>query len=158
MTCTRADVRSCTRGQHLSSHRRVARVLANLRRPCRRAVQTYMFHTPSLQHLGMPGTEYTLACWCGTPHLVTLDALLASKHQFRARSHGTRVWPRVAFPPRPSCAAKLGSLAFKNGVSSEVRNWPSFLVQDLDQVLGVLYFTYNPHLGQFSDINTWSIF
>jgi len=37
MTYTRADVRSCTRGQHLSSHRRGARVLAHLRRPYRRA-------------------------------------------------------------------------------------------------------------------------
>ena len=38
MTCTRAAVRSYTRGQHLPSHRRVARVLAHLRRPYRRAV------------------------------------------------------------------------------------------------------------------------
>ena len=43
-------------------------------------------------------------------------------------------------PPRTSWAAKLGSLAFKNGLSSEVRKWPSFLVQNLDQVLGGLYF------------------
>jgi len=43
-------------------------------------------------------------------------------------------------PPRTSWAAKIGSLVFKSGLSSEARNWPSFLVQNLDQVLGVLYF------------------
>ena len=43
-------------------------------------------------------------------------------------------------PPRTSWAAKLGSLAFKNGFSSEVRNWPSFLVQNPNQVVGVFYF------------------
>ena len=95
---------------------------------------TYVFRTRSLQHLGMAGTEYTLACWCGMTHLVTLDALLAVLCAF--------AWaPFVAAsraPPRTSWAAKLGSLAFKNGLSSEVRNWPSLLVQNLDKVLGVL--------------------
>ena len=42
--------------------------------------------------------------------------------------------------PRTSWGTKLGSLAFKNGLNSEVRNLPSFLVQNLDQALGVLYF------------------
>ena len=121
--------------------------------PCRRTCFTHLHCSISACQ-----ARSTLACWCGTPHLVTLDALLASKHQFSARSHGTRVWPRVAFPPRTSWAAKLGSLAFKNGLSSEVRNWPSFLVQNLDQVLGVLYFTYNPRLGPFSGPRTWSRF
>ena len=157
MTCTRADVRSCTRGQHLSSHRRVARVLANARRPCRRAVQTYMFHTPSLQHLGMPSTEYTcVLVW----HATLGDTRCTTGEQTSVQC--AFAWhPCVAasrVPPRTSWAAKLGSLAFKNGLSSEVRNWPSFLVQNLDQVLGVLYFTYNPHLGPFSDLTTWSIF
>ena len=158
MTCTRADVRSCTRGQHLSSHRRVARVLANLRRPCRRAVQTYMFHTPSLQHLGMPGTEYTLACWCGTPYLVTLDALLASKRQFGARSHGLRLWPRVVshrgqVGPRNlvHCHSKTASvLRSETGLVSWSRIWTKFSAYCI--------FTYNPHLGPFSDLKTWSIF
>ena len=158
MTCTRADVRSCTRGQHLSSHRRVACVLANLRRPCRRAVQTYIFHTPSLQHLGMPSLEYTLACGCGTPHLVTLDALLASKHQFRARSHGARLWPRVVFPrgqvgPRKLvhwCSKAASVLRPETGLVSWSRIWTKFSAYCI--------FTYNPHLGPFSDLTTWSIF
>ena len=87
MMCAHADVRSCTCGHHLSSHRRVARVLANVRQPCRHAVQTYVCRTRSLHHHGMPRTEYTPACWCGTPHLVTLDALLASRREFCSQSH-----------------------------------------------------------------------
>ena len=54
-----------------------------------------MFHTRSLHHIGMSGTDHTLACWRGTPYLVTLDAKLASKRQFGARPHGLRLWPRV---------------------------------------------------------------
>ena len=61
-------------------------------------------------------------------------------------------------PPRTSWAAKLGSLSFKNGLSSWSRIWTKFLVQNLDQVLGVLYFTYDPRLGPFSGPRTWSRF
>ena len=74
-----------------------------------------------------------------------LHSVLGSVYYWRAdgSSVRNRMRPFVAasrVPPRTSWAAKLGSLAFKNGLSSEVRNWPSFLVQNLDRVLGVLYF------------------
>ena len=158
MTCARADVRSCTRGHHLPSHRRVARVLANLRQPCRHAVQTYVFRTRSLQHLGMPGTEYTLACWCGTRHLVTLEALLASKRQFCARSHGPRLWLRVVLP-----RGQVGPQNFVHWHSktalvlrSETRlvSWSRIGTK----FSAYCIFTYNPQLWLVSDLRTWPIF
>ena len=122
-----------------------------------RRVDAHVSHT-SLQHLGMPGTEYTLACWCGTPYLVTLDALLASKRQFGARSHGLRLWPRVV-PPRGQVGPRnlvhwplktASVLRPETGLVSWSRIWTKFSAYCI--------FTYDPHLGPFSNLKTWSIF
>ena len=121
--------------------------------PCRRTCFTHLHCSISACQ-----ARSTLACWCGTPHLVTLDALLASKHQFRARSHGARLWPRVVFPrgqvgPRKLvhwCSKAASVLRPETGLVSWSRIWTKFSAYCI--------FTYNPHLGPFSDLTTWSIF
>ena len=117
-----------------------------------------MFHTRSLQHIGMSGTDHTLACWRGTRYLVTLDAKLASIRQFGARPHGLRLWPRVVshrgqVGPRNlvHLHSKTASvLRPETGLVSWSRIWTKFSAYCI--------FTYNPHLGPFSDLTTWSIF
>ena len=117
-----------------------------------------MFHTRSLHHIGMSGTDHTLACWRGTPYLVTLDAQLASNRQFGARPHGLRLWPRVV-----SHRGQVGPrnlvhwhsktalvLRSETGLVSWSRIWTKFSAYCI--------FTYDPHLGPFSDLKTWSIF
>ena len=104
-----------------------------------RRVDAHVSHTvtASYRHV-RHGSHTCVLAW----HALLGDTRCTTGKQTSVRCASARP-PFVAasrVPPRTSWAAKLGSLAFKNGLSSEARNWPSFLVQNLDQVLGVLYF------------------
>ena len=158
MTYTRADVRSCTRGQHLSSHRMGAQCSCTPSTTISsRRVDAHVSHTvtASYRHV-RHGSHTCVLAW----HALLGDTRCKTGKQTSVRCASARP-PFVAasrVPPRTSWAAKLGSLSFKNGLSSWSRIWTKFLVQNLDQVLGVLYFTYDPRLGPFSGPRTWSRF
>jgi hypothetical protein len=129
--------------------------------PCRRTCFTHLHCSISACQ-----ARSTLACWCGTPHLVTLDALLASKHQFSARSHGTRVWPRVAFPRgqvRPRNLVHWHSntasvLRSETGLVSWSRIWTKFSAYCILHTIRTLVHFLTSQLGPFSDLRTWAVF
>ena len=114
----------------------------------------------------MSGTDHTLACWRGTPYLVTLDAQLASKRQFGARPHGLRLWPRVVshrgqVGPRNlvHCHSKTASvLGPESGPSSWSRIWTKFSAYCILHTIHALGHFLASKLGPFSDLRTWAVF
>ena len=121
MTFAHADVRSCTRGHHFPSQRRIARALANLSQTYRHAVRTYVFLTRPPHHHVMPPTEHIPAFWYDKTDLVIIDAMLTSSCEFRARSHA-HSWLRAVLP-----ANQLGGETWFTGIEER----PQLLGQKL---------------------------
>ena len=114
----------------------------------------------------MSGTDHTLACWRGTPYLVTLDAKLASKRQFGARPHGLRLWPRVVshrgqVGPRNlvHCHSKTASvLGPESGPSSWSRIWTKFSAYCILHTIHALGHFLDQELGPDSGPRTEAVF
>ena len=122
-----------------------------------RRVDAHVSHTvtASYRHV-RHGSHTCVLAW----HALLGDTRCKTGKQTSVRCAPARP-PFVAasrVPPRTSWAAKLGSLSFKNGLSSWSRIWTKFSAYCILHTIHALNNFLASKLGPFSDLRTWAVF